>query len=49
MVSVTLAVDWCVLPPKEGRCKATRNREFNLSWREAGPPDNHDDKVVSGQ
>ena len=33
----------------EGRCKATRKREFKLSWREAGPPNHLDDKVDSGQ
>ena len=32
-----------------GRCKATWKREFKLPWREAGPPNNHDDKVVSDQ
>ena len=34
---------------KEGRCKATWKREFNLPWREAGQPDHHDDKVDSDQ
>ena len=24
-------------------------REFKLPWREAGPPNHHDDKVDSGQ
>ena len=33
----------------EGRCKATWNREFELPWREAGPPNHHDDKVDSDQ
>ena len=28
---------------QEGRCKATWKREFKLPWREAGPPDHHDD------
>ena len=32
---------------QEGRCKATWKREFKLSWREAGPPNHHDDKVDS--
>ena len=35
------------LPNVEGRCKATWKREFKLPWREAGPPNHHDDKVVS--
>ena len=32
-------------PPhfQEGRCKATWKREFKLPWREAGPPNHHDD------
>ena len=30
-------------------CMATWKREFKLPWREAGPPNHHDDKVVSGQ
>ena len=33
----------------EGRCKATWERGFKLPWREAGPPNRHDDKVVSDQ
>jgi len=33
----------------EGRYKATWKREFNLPWREAGPPNHHDDKVDSDQ
>jgi len=32
-----------------GRCKATWKREFKLPWREAGPPNHHDDKVVPDQ
>jgi len=28
---------------------ATWNREFKLPWREAGPPNHHDDKVDSDQ
>ena len=32
-----------------GRCKATWNMEFKLPWREAGPPNHHDDKVDSDQ
>ena len=35
--------------PWEGRCKATWKREFKLPWREAGPPNHHDDKVDSDQ
>ena len=31
----------------EGKCKATWKREFKISWREAGPPNHHDDKVDS--
>jgi hypothetical protein len=34
---------------REGRCKATWKREFKLPWREAGPPNHHDDKVDSDQ
>ena len=30
-------------------CKATWKREFKLPWREAGPPNHHDDKVDSDQ
>jgi len=30
-------------------CKATWKREFKQSWREDGPPNHHDDKVVSDQ
>jgi len=33
----------------EGRCKAAWKREFKLPWREAGPPNHHDDKVDSDQ
>ena len=33
----------------EGRCKATWKREFNVPWREAGPPDHHGMKVDSDQ
>ena len=29
--------------------KAIWKREFKLPWREAGPPNNHDDKVDSDQ
>ena len=28
---------------------ATWKREFKLPWREAGPPNHHDDKVDSDQ
>ena len=31
---------------REGRCKATWKRDFKLPWREAGPPDHHDDKWI---
>ena len=31
----------------EDRRKATRNREFKLPWREAGPPNHHGDRVNS--
>jgi len=34
---------------QEGRCKATWKREFKLPWREAGPPNHHNDKVDSDQ
>ena len=36
-------------PGWEGRCKATWKREFKLPWREAGPPNHHDDQVDSDQ
>ena len=29
------------------RCKATWERKFKLPWREAGPPNHHDDEVDS--
>jgi len=32
-----------------GRWKATWKRESKLPWREAGPPNHHDDKVDSDQ
>jgi len=34
---------------QDGTCKATCKREFKLPWREAGPPNHHDDKVDSDQ
>ena len=34
---------------QEGSCKATWKREFKLPWREAGPPNHHNDKVDSDQ
>jgi len=34
---------------EEGICKATWKREYKLPWREAGPPNHHDDKMVSDQ
>ena len=36
-------------PATEGRSKATWKREFKLPWREAGPPNLHDDKMDSDQ
>ena len=33
----------------EGRCKATWKKKFELPWREAVPPNYHDDKVESDQ
>ena len=33
----------------EGRYKATWKREFKLPWREAGPPNHHDDEVDPDQ
>ena len=34
---------------EQGRCKATWKMEFKHPWREAGPPNHHDDKVDSDQ
>ena len=33
----------------ESICMATWKGEFKLPWREAGPPDHHDDEVDSEQ
>jgi len=33
----------------EGRCKATWKTELKLPWRQAGPPDHHNDQVDSDQ
>ena len=30
---------------QKGRCKTLWKREFKLLWREAGPPNHHDDRV----
>ena len=38
-----------VTPGQEGGCKATWKREFELRWREAGPPNHHDVQVDSDQ
>ena len=32
---------------QDGECKATWEREFKLRWREAGPPDHHDNHADS--
>ena len=32
----------------DGRCKATWKWKFQLPWREAGPPNHHDDKSECG-
>jgi hypothetical protein len=34
---------------QEGRCKATWERESKLPWREAGPPNHHDNQADSDQ
>ena len=34
---------------EEGGCKATWKKEFNLPWREAGPPNHHNARVDSHQ
>ena len=34
---------------QEGRCKAAWKRKFKPPWREAGPPNHHDDEVISDQ
>ena len=36
---------WCLGAGQEGRCKVTWKREFKLPWREAGPPNHHDDRL----
>jgi len=36
-------------PARKVECKATWQREFKLPWCQAGPPNHHDDKVVSDQ
>jgi len=46
-VVATFARAW--FPLRGGRCKATWKRKFKLAWREAGPPNHHDDKVDSDQ
>ena len=33
----------------EGRCRATKKKEFKLPWREAGPPNHLNDAVNSDQ
>ena len=33
------------MPGDERASKATWKKEFKLLWREAGPPNHHDDKV----
>ena len=34
---------------RKAEFKATWKREFKLPWREAAPPNHHDDKVDSDQ
>ena len=34
---------------REGRCKASWKSEFQLPWREASPPNDHDDEMDSDQ
>ena len=34
---------------QDGRCQANWKREFTLPWRKAGPPNHHNDEVVSDQ
>ena len=34
---------------EEGRCKPTWETKFKLAWREAGPPNHHDDEEDSDQ
>jgi len=38
-----------VICVRRGGGKATWKREFKPPWREAGPPNHHDDKVDSDQ
>jgi len=44
-----VATGWAAYVGLEGRCKATWEREFKLPWREAGPPNHHEDTVDSDQ
>ena len=47
---IWVLVNSLVVPLRQGgSCKATWNWEFKLSWREAGPPRHHDEKVDSDQ
>ena len=40
-------MSWIGCGVRKGRRKAARKREFNLPWREAGPPNHLDDEVDS--
>ena len=39
----------CTASHQEGGCNATWEREFSLPWREASPPNHHDDEMDSDQ
>ena len=37
------------MPLSDNKCVCVSGREFKVPWREAGPPNHHDDKVDSDQ
>ena len=54
VILAPLAAPACVTPGRyhfsqEGWCKATWKGEFKAPWREADPPDHHDDQIDSDQ
>ena len=47
--SLTSTFQECTSTFLEGRRKVSFKREFEVPWREAGPPNHHGDKVDSDQ